>query len=245
MSLFEHYSAHYESLSKTEMYCIDTYLKETDFKNFTIQSLADKLAVSTTTIFRMIKKLGYESFNDFKYDFLFEKEKQQLNKKQSVNDILEAILRDSSQSIEYLTTSVTQELIIHLQKSRQLLICSSGLTSSVGEIFTKKLMINNFVALHETDPYFMLMKISYMDHKDCLIILSKEGETKELLAVCKKAKMNGVTIIIVSEFGNSSLTELADFKVGVAKSNHVGTDIDTRLQLHIAIEYLTKLLIHS
>lgn len=245
MTLLEHYSENYEFLSKTEMYCIDTCLKEINLTKFTIQSLADRLAVSTTTIFRMIKKLGYNSFNDFKYDFLFEKEKQQLFRKQSVNDILENIINDSSQTFEYLTNSDTKGMVHQLQNSRQLLICSSGLTSSIGVIFARKMLINNFLALHETDPYFLFMRISNMDHRDCLVILSKEGETKELLDVCKKAKLKNITIVLISEFGHSSLTELADYKLNVAKANHVGTDIDTRLQLHIAIEYLTKLLIHT
>lgn len=244
MTLFDHYRTNYDLLSKTEMYCIDTCLKNPGFTPFTIQTIADQLAVSTTTIFRMIKKLGYQSFNDFKFDFLSEKEQQQLVKKQSENEILRSISTWSTQTINYLTTNDTLKIIERLKNSRELLICSSGLTNSIAEILARKLIINDYNVIHETDPYFLLMKIIYMDQRDSLIILSKEGETKELLDVCKKAKMHGLTIILMSEFGHSSLTDLADFKISVAKSDHVGTDIDTRLQLHIAVEYLSKLLIH-
>lgn len=245
MTLLEHYSKNYEYLSKTEMYCIDACLKEDYPQNFTIQSLAEQLGVSTTTIFRMIKKLEYHSFNDFKYDFLFEQEKNNLFKKKPINDILEEISQYSNKTIEYLLNSNTNDIVQKMQESRQILICSSGITDNVGEIFKQKLIINNFLALHETDPYFLLIKIDYMDSRDCLVILSKEGETKELQDICKKAKVQGVAVILISEFGHSALTNLTDFKLSVAKTNHIGTDIDTRLQLHIAIEYLTKLLICS
>lgn len=245
MGLLEQYSQNYELLSKTERYCIDTCLREIDSKKFTIQSLATHLTVSTTTFFRMIKKLGYHSFNDFKYDFLLEKEKQESLKKISKNTILDNLLQDSNKTIAYLAASDTQELVTQIKNSRKLLICSSGLTSHIGKILARKLSINNIEVFLETDTYLMLMKIAQMNHQDSLVLLSKEGETVKLLSVCKKAKMNGLSVILISEIGNSSLTALADYKLNVAHTTHLGTDIDTRLQLHIAIEYLTKLLIYD
>ena len=44
-----------------------------DRKTITIQYLADILNVSTTTIYRMVKKLGYPSFKEFSYDLVYHK----------------------------------------------------------------------------------------------------------------------------------------------------------------------------
>ena len=72
MALLDHYMKNGNLLSEVENYCFQNILKmELHDKNITIQYIADELNVSTTTIFRMTKKLGYQSFKELRYDLLY------------------------------------------------------------------------------------------------------------------------------------------------------------------------------
>ncbi|MBM6837297.1 SIS domain-containing protein, partial [Clostridium saudiense] len=73
-----------------------------------------------------------------------------------------------------------------------------------------------------------------------VIILSKTGETKSLIDIVKNIKLNGVSVIYIGEVGHSTIGDLADYKLAVAKVEEEGIDMDSRLQEHFAINLLTK-----
>ena len=74
MSLLKKYQDNEEYMTKTEKFCFETLLKSKQITaDITLQKIADYTSVSTTTIFRMIKNLGYDSFKDFRFDLIYAK----------------------------------------------------------------------------------------------------------------------------------------------------------------------------
>lgn len=243
MSLLEKFENNYKFLSQVQQYCLDKILQIDNLNsNSTIQSLADETCVSTTTIFRMIKRLGYNSFNDFKMDLLFNKfnviDRNNLeeNNIQSLDLIETQILK----TIELLKSVNIDEIVERLFNSKNVLVCGSGMTNYIGRILEIKLNVNNIHTKHSEDPWFMFLETKNLTSKDTIIILSKTGETKSLIDIAKTAKFNGVKIILISEIGNSTLSDICDYKIYIENVENEGTDIDTRLHIHIAINYLTK-----
>lgn len=72
MSLIKNFQKYGNNLTELEIECFNKLLTFRDLEpSLTISSLAETLNVSTTTIFRMVKKLDYKTFMDFRYDLLY------------------------------------------------------------------------------------------------------------------------------------------------------------------------------
>ena len=76
-------------------------------------------------------------------------------------------------------------------------------------------------------------------------MISRGGETKDIINVMKTAKMNGCQILLISEKINSTMSKLSDYTVNVSVSKDEGYDIDSRLHMHLAIEYLLRELVNQ
>lgn len=78
-----------------------------------------------------------------------------------------------------------------------------------------------------------------------MIVISRGGETKDIIDVMKIAKMNGCKMLLISEQIHSSMSKLSDYTINVSVSKDEGYDIDSRLHMHLAIEYLLRELVNQ
>ena len=244
MSLLNNFQKNEYLLTKTERYCFNKILNKVDFKITTsIQMLADELNVSTTTIFRMIKNLGYDSFKDFKYDLMYLK-RESLNTFDLENiDVLELLQKQISETINYLKDIDIDSIVDTLINSKTVFICSLGMSQYIGRILEVKLNLNNISTKLSDDSWIMFLETSKLTSNDTVIVLSKTGETGELIKIVNNCKLNGTSILLIGEIRDSTISSLCDHKIFVSQVEEEGTDMDTRLQMHIAINYLTKKII--
>lgn len=240
MSLLKNYQENEGYLTKTEKLCFETLLKNIDADtHVTIQGIADATSVSTTTIFRMIKNLGYASFNEFKYDLLYSK-RDKLSNGEMQDDTLCVIEEKLKETIGLLREENIDKIVDKIISAKKVMVCGSGMNNYIGGILEVKLTLCNIDAKYREDSWLMYLESSNLTKDDVVIILSKTGETKVLIDIVKNIKINGVSIIYIGEVGHSKIGELADYKLSVAKVEEEGIDMDSRLQLHLAINYLTK-----
>ena len=226
MSLLKKYQDNEEYMTKTEKFCFETLLKSKQITaDITLQKIADYTSVSTTTIFRMIKNLGYDSF----------KEKETL-------DYMEEKIFET---ISLLREINVDDIVNDILKARRVMVCGSGMNNYIGEILEVKLNLCNIDAKYRDDNWLMYLETSDLTSEDLVIILSKSGETKNLVDIVKNIKINGVTVVYIGEVGSSTIGRLADHKITVAKVSEEGIDMDTRLHVHLAVNFLTKRIIEK
>lgn len=99
--IFSNIQKFYDDLSSTEQLAIDYILKYDDLPNIKLKIIEDELHISASTIIRAVKKLSYDSFNDFKYTLInhrIKKEKQE--DIASYEKMLDNITTDFIQTIE-------------------------------------------------------------------------------------------------------------------------------------------------
>ena len=79
------------SFTKTDQHIVELISKNADaiFRNATVTSLAKEYAISQASLTRFIQKLGYPSYNEFKFD-IYRCEKQSLTNEDSEETILES-----------------------------------------------------------------------------------------------------------------------------------------------------------
>ena len=102
MSLIKNFQKHGNHLTELEIECFNKLLAFHDLDpSLTISSLADTLNVSTTKIFRMVKKLNYKTFMDFRYDLLYHRrdEYEYQAPTESTCDSLEKEIKDTMEML--------------------------------------------------------------------------------------------------------------------------------------------------
>lgn len=241
MSLLKMYQENEEYLTKTEKLCFENLLKNIEIKtDITIQKIADETSVSTTTIFRMIKNLGYESFRDFRYDLLYLKREKFPNRYDDKKDALSTISESLAETEKLLSESNIDPIVDKIINAKRVMVCGSGMNNYIGGILEVKLNLCNIDTKYREDSWLMYLESSNLTKDDVVIILSKSGETKSLIDIVKNIKLNGVSVIYIGEVGYSTIGDLADYKLSVAKVEEEGIDMDSRLQEHFAVNLLTK-----
>lgn len=241
MSLLQQYNLHGANLSEVEAYCFKRILQlPITEKNATIKCFAEELNVSTTTIFRMCLKLGYDSFKSFRFDVLYYKRDefaQQENTSVSVLKHMHQQCEETFHLLDKMDISIAVQAIL---KAEKVLICSTGMNNYIAKILSIKLSLIGVPNIYPDDQWFMYLESNHLRENDVVIVFSRAGETEELIKVVKSAQVNRAKIMLIGEIGFSTLEDLSDFKLSTSKVENEGYDIDTRLQMHLVIHYLTK-----
>ena len=105
MSLIKNFQKYGNNLTELEIECFNKLLTFRDLEpSLTISSLAETLNVSTTTIFRMVKKFDYKTFMDFRYDLLYHRrdEYEYQSPVESTCDSLEKEIKDTIEMLRNL-----------------------------------------------------------------------------------------------------------------------------------------------
>ena len=71
---FENLKENYDKLSISEQQVIDFLMKQPAVETTTLKKIKQEVLVSSSTVIRACKKLGYNTFNDLRYDIRLSKE---------------------------------------------------------------------------------------------------------------------------------------------------------------------------
>ena len=245
MSLIKNFQKYGNNLTELEIECFNKLLTFRDLEpSLTISSLAETLNVSTTTIFRMVKKLDYKTFMDFRYDLLYHRrdEYEYQSPVESTCDSLEKEIKDT---IEMLRNLDIDDVIKDIVKAKSVLICSSGMNKYVAKILAVKLSLYGIRTIYPDDHWFLYLEAKNLTQDDFVIVLSRGGATEAIIDVMKNAKLSGCKILLVTETRNSPMTKLSNYVMNVSVTKDEGYDIDSRLHIHLAIEYLLRELMNQ
>ncbi|MFQ6793217.1 MurR/RpiR family transcriptional regulator [Thomasclavelia sp.] len=245
MSLIKNFQQYGNNLTELE---IESFQKLLAFENLqpslTISSLAEALNVSTTTIFRMVKKLNYKTFMDFRYDLLYHRQDEFVYNATDENiiDVMEKEIRDTMTMLKNIEID---EMIKDIINAKSVLICSSGMNKYVAKILAVKLSLYGIRTIYPDDSWFLYLEANNLTKDDFVIVLSRSGTTPAILDVMKNAKLSGCKMLLITEHKNSPMNQLADHTMNVSLSEDEGYDIDSRLHIHLAIEYLLRKLVNQ
>ena len=244
MTLLANFQKNSDSLSKLEIDCFNKLLDCDNLDpNFTIASIAEYLMVSTTTIFRMVKKLGYGTFMEFRYDLLYRRRKTVENSITVNSNTIDQIEKQITDTMDMLKSIDVKVLVKAISNANSVLICSTGMNNYIAKILAIKLSLMGIRTNYPEDQWFMFLEANNLKKDDLVIVFSREGTTPQLLDVVKNAKMTGNKVMLITETKYSKMQELSDYVVNVSFGDNEGYDIDSRLSMHIAIEYIMKELV--
>ena len=233
-----HIADYLSELTLMEQAMVKKLLKNKDiltYDRFTIAYLADFLNVSTTSLHRLSKKLGYASFKIMKEDF-FKNESNTMVNEESY-DYLGMI----SLTYQQIEEALTPQMMTDLLGAKRITIYGMGMSSYIAKIFQIKLQLLGVPVEQYDDSRFMKISAQKLnDRDDIIIVLSRSGCPPELVQVMSEANSKKITSILITEAKHSPLKELATYVVETAYTVDEDKNIDTRIHAHIAMDLIIQ-----
>lgn len=202
----------------------------------TIVKLSEFANVSTATIVRTVKKMGYTGYTSFRFDMANRKENREFSIMDEVdNEIGKAILKNAEevkQTIEMLDSKSIEDAVQIIKSAEKIMIFARGFSTFIGEEMTTKFQLaNKYCELH-TDPN-IIRKISTKIEKDCVVIfVSLNGETIELVEAAQNTKNLNAPSILITANRDSNLSSITDINfVGYKSPISFFPDYEVRSRL--------------
>lgn len=193
-----------------------------------IRDLSNETHVSTTSILRFCRKLGFDGFTEFKLQL-----KQHLANKED-----KALVSTKSTLTEFLERTLNQEYDEKINKIASTLVAAqsilfigigtSGILAEYGARYFSGL---KRFALHIKDPFFPIYHTSLKD--SVAIILSVSGETDYTINLTNQVKERGCSIVSITNQPDCTIAKMSDFNLSYYVTQESIGDINLTTQIPV------------
>lgn len=206
------------SFTKTDLHIVDLINENADaiFRNATITSLAKEYAISQASLTRFIQKLGYPSYNEFKFD-IYRCEKQSLTYEGSKETILESYSNLILQMQNVIKENELKEIAEEIAKART--VVTVGMHKS---FLPAQSLQYNLLKLAKPSVAFSSDDRHEIKHfitkEDIIIIFSAEGASAKDFIDDYKDK--DVPIILITMNDKTSIRKYAKHLIWLPNSRN-------------------------
>jgi DNA-binding MurR/RpiR family transcriptional regulator len=207
----------YDSLTNVEKYALEYILNNLEkIKKMKIVEVALSANVSIATISRLIKKLGYEGFSEFKY-IAFKQEEIKSEEKDSIDYILEKNINEIKNTIKNQNNNDLIKICKNIENAKNIFIISRGLSKFVAHEIQLKFSLLNKNCMMYNDANIIKKIYNNITLNDIVIFVSLNGETEELVYLAKQLKASNIKTLLLTTNSDSSLSKLISNKlIGVS-----------------------------
>jgi len=224
--IFDISADEYRTLSEAERYLLN-YIYEhlEEISTMSIVKLSENANVSTATIVRLMKKIGYDGYTSFKYTI--HNKMGNLHSHKELEDIdieiKRAILKNENEvikTIQMLSIGIIEDAIQKIDDSQKIYIFARGFSEMIAsEMATKLQLLEKNCEVH-TDPNIIRLKSQKLKGKELAIFISLSGETEELIEACKNLRINNISTITLTSKVDSSLAKMSELTFLAYKDAH-------------------------
>lgn len=240
MKLHKRISENAKHLTKLEKELVELLLQNRNlftYDTFTIAEISKKFAISKTSVHRLSKKMNYKSFVQFRdeyFDKNIDEEKDIEIKDRAFTDFL-------IDTCKLVKQSPIDEIVDRMMCCKKITLYGMGMSNYLSKIFQIKLQLLGIPAEQHDDSRFMRLSSRILNKDDDLVfMLSRSGETPELLEVLVETNLKGVDVVLITENRGSTFEKLCKYIVYTGFTQDLDNNIDTRLNFHIALDYIIK-----
>ena len=205
-----------------------------------IRDVAGKAHVSTTSILRYLKKIGYESFSEFKMEVKKEIEQNHEVQDSLVLDFDILNRKNFNQDLEYQIEKVSKKILA----SDDIVLFGIGTSGILGEYGARKLVNIGLNAMSISDHSYPINSHFSSDKKTLLMVLSVSGQTKEtvemLLSISEKAN---VEKICITSNATGEIAKLSDYTIDYFSEIYkqdIYYDLTSQLPVMFILDLLIK-----
>lgn len=183
-----------------------------------VRTIAKNNYTSTSTIMRLTKKLGYAGFVDMYYRLLPLVKNAESSRCENV-DFINSFLNNSLlQHYNYQQIKKFAK-ILNQEKDKFIFIYATGFSAIMAEYIYKKLLVLGKKCILASGMDSVGVFENNLDYIGSLLVVSRSGETKQVLDKVKTAKENNIFTISFTNDSDSSINKLTDIKFKIEDSN--------------------------
>ena len=192
---------------------------EASIMDLSVSEIAEGAGVSSPTVVRFCKSLGYEGLKDFKLNFQAEIRKERLIREpvtwESTDEKIKILMKEKSvYSVQSLFSEENMEAIERLSdaivKADNIEIIGMGGSGIIAEYLFKELLRYGKKVSLFSDPYMTAHSIVGRTENDICIAVSCSGTNNDVLIAVNKAKKDGKKIYSITNNGESPLAEMSE-----------------------------------
>lgn len=191
----------------------------------TLEELSEEISVSKTSIFKFVKKHGFDGFQDFKITLAQNNYSQgdrsgdlvvfsDISASDSTFTIAQKVIQSSQASLNNLLQSLTEEQLNHvidmIQSSNFLHFFGLGSSTTIAYDSYHKFIRSKFRCNYIQDHHMQISYATKLSEQDCVFLFSHSGKSIETINLAKVLKENNVNMILLTGNALSELLEYAD-----------------------------------
>lgn len=212
----------YSTLSSKERTIADFILKNPKkVLYYTIDDFAKELSVSEATVFRFVKKLGYEGYQYFKVSLASEvTTTHNTNKKDNINDssnsyryIIDSFTSDLEETSSNMDIKLLDKVVKAISKSKRVAFFGLGSSGELAQNAYNKFIDTSLFSVFTVDYHMQLKLTSQLDCDDLAIVFSNSGMNRDINTLIDSLKDNGVPIVGLSSNPNSPFAKMVDYLI--------------------------------
>ena len=238
MSFYERFSNENIHINNTEKKIIEYILERANsFSKIKLTDIANDLFLSSNTIIRLCKKLGYSGFSELKYDIINNNyEKVSDSNEHSHITIQNSIL----QTLSLNKKETFKECATLIKDSNKVIIFSLGLSQYPALSFDKKLQYFNKICLVPEDRDATTLFANNLKDGDLAIIVSSSGNTDIMRKISSIITTKNVSIISITGFSQNIVSHFSDISLyAYLKDYNIdGHDLTSRIGFNIIFDLL-------
>jgi len=245
MNFYEQTSNAMAKLSANEQ-TIMTYIVKNmhAVKNMSIRDLANECFVSTTTIFRLVKKMGYEGYSEF-VSAITETEAE--TRKIHIPSIIQnenyrdSYLKNIIEAVKVITDEKIDKFNTIMNRNPDIYIIAEGLSREVGRYFMRLLTTVGFNVNFPRETYEKENVLKKIKRDDVVLVLSYTGDNESVVHQLEKIfAIATPTIISFTRADNNAIQNMSDlnFYVFADQIDYEGTDVTSRVGMIAIMETL-------
>lgn len=192
-----------------------------EFVNMTVQDLAQASSGSPAAVVRLWKSLGFDGYHDFKLRVASDLQSEQTQSKyielaneSSFGNILHSVQDSNIHSIQntlrLLKESDVEFTVRALLGARTTVTMGVGASGVVADDFAQKLMRVGLPVNNAKDFHQGATLAAQLRKGDVFLAVSYSGTTSDVFEAAEAAKENQATVIVITRFGDTPLSRLAD-----------------------------------
>ena len=217
------------------------------FLDSSIKELAALTFVSTATIMRLCKKLGFSGYLEFKYVIKDELSKEEVRMKpKSFQELLDLNIKAISETAKLLSEEKVMAVVEQIRHKKRIHFFGKGLTSTILQYASKELMTSNHTNMNYQDTHIAYIASESMNEDDLLFVASMSGNTHQVVRASQIAKSRHATVVTISSNSHNELSKIGDYNFTFYRDDKVRQfDIASRLPILFILNIIFTTLVDS
>ncbi|MBN1243698.1 MAG: MurR/RpiR family transcriptional regulator [Spirochaetales bacterium] len=189
-----------------------------------IEELAERIGVSESTLFRFVRKLGYDGYQQFRialatetveprrmvYEAALPEGSADAGAQGNADIVFRTNIEALERTLRHLDREALERAVRMVAEKRSVLLFGLGGSAVVALDAYHKLLRSGLQCRFAEDYHLQLMLASQAREGDAALLVSHTGANKDALALAEELKREGAALIVLTSYPRSPLARMAD-----------------------------------